>query len=54
MLQTGSRVPVTTYSNMACVYNSQGKYEEALRLFEKSLAIDIEVYGPEHPVNPKP
>ena len=50
MLQTGSRVPVTTYSNMACVYNSQGKYE----VFEKSLAIDIEVYGSEHPVNPKP
>lgn len=28
---------------------SQGKYSEAKRLVERSLAIDEKVYGPDHP-----
>ena len=28
---------------------SQGKLEEAIELFEKTMKIDLKVYGPDHP-----
>ena len=38
-----------SYNNMANVYEAQGKYGEALKLYEQSLAINIKVFGNDHP-----
>ena len=37
-----------SYNNMAAVYRAQGKYGEALELYEQSLAILIKVLGKDH------
>jgi len=37
-----------SYATMATTFVSEGRYEEALELFEKSLAIAVKVRGPEH------
>ena len=38
-----------SYNNIAAIYKSQGKYEDAVELFQRSLDIDIKVHGPDHP-----
>ena len=38
-----------TYNNIAGVYQRQGKYEMALELYEKCLAIRIKALGEDHP-----
>ena len=38
----------TSYNNMATVYNSQGRHEEALVQHEKALEIRTRVFGSEH------
>jgi tetratricopeptide (TPR) repeat protein len=37
-----------SYGNMAGVYNSQGKYEQALDYLQKSLSINITTLGRDH------
>ena len=39
----------TTYNNMAIVYNDQGKYDEALAMYEKALSIRLKKLGDDHP-----
>ena len=39
-----------TYNNMACVYDNQGKYDEALAMHEESLSIKLKKLGDDHPV----
>ena len=39
----------TTYSNMGDLYGKQGKYDEALKLFEKALKIREQVLDPLSP-----
>ena len=39
----------TDLNNLAVLYNAQGKYAEAARLYERSLAIKEKVLGTEHP-----
>ena len=39
----------STYNNMGSVFQSQGKYEEALKIYCKSLDIKIKALGEEHP-----
>ena len=34
-----------SYNNIGNVYNSQGKYEEALKVYTKSLDIKTRIYG---------
>ena len=38
-----------TYNNMAIVYKKQGKYEEALAMYEKALSIKLKKLGDDHP-----
>ena len=38
-----------SYHNIGAVYDSQGKYEEALEYYQKSLDIKIRVVGGDHP-----
>ena len=38
-----------SYNNIGLVYNTQGKYEEALEYYQKSLDIEIRVVGGDHP-----
>ena len=38
-----------SYNNIGNVYNRQGKYEEALEYYQKSLDIKIRVVGGDHP-----
>ena len=38
-----------TYMGIANVYANQGKYEMALELYAKSLAIEIKALGEDHP-----
>ena len=40
---------VTSYSNLASVYDRQGKYHKAEELYERSLYIREKVLGTEHP-----
>eukprot|EP00729_Bicosta_minor_P032737 gene32737-biopygen25546 len=37
-----------TYGNMGLVLNSQGKYNEAMEMYQKVLAITIKALGPDH------
>ena len=39
----------TLYVNMAIIYNSQGKYEEALKNNEESLKIRLKIFPKIHP-----
>jgi tetratricopeptide (TPR) repeat protein len=39
----------TSLNNLASLYKSQGKYEQALPLYERSLAIWEKVLGEHHP-----
>ena len=34
---------------MACVYDEQGKYDEALAMYKKSLSIRLKKLGDDHP-----
>ena len=36
-------------STSGCVACWQGKLEEAIELFKKATAIDLKIYGPDHP-----
>ena len=38
-----------SYNNNGLVYDRQGKYEEALEYHQKSLDIEIRVFGSDHP-----
>ena len=38
-----------SYANIGSVYDSQGKYEEALVQHQKALQVFLAVYGQEHP-----
>merc|ERR1712167_280105 len=38
----------TSYNNIACVYESQNKYDEALEYYNKSLDIRINKLGKDH------
>ena len=38
-----------TYNNMANVYYNQGKNDEALTMYEKSLSIRLKKLGDDHP-----
>ena len=38
-----------SYVNMATVYKSQGKYDEALEYHQKSLSIRLTTHGDMHP-----
>ena len=38
-----------SYNNIGMVYDSQGKYEEALEYYQKDLEITIKVVGHDHP-----
>ena len=38
-----------SYNNMANVYDSQGKYDEALEYHQKSLSILLTIHGDMHP-----
>eukprot|EP00002_Diphylleia_rotans_P039608 TRINITY_DN921_c0_g1_i14.p1 TRINITY_DN921_c0_g1~~TRINITY_DN921_c0_g1_i14.p1 ORF type:complete len:135 (-),score=29.28 TRINITY_DN921_c0_g1_i14:234-638(-) len=38
-----------SYNNIGAVYDSQGKNEQALEYYDKSLAIRIKTLGAEHP-----
>ena len=37
-----------TYGNISCVYESQGKYPEALKMHQKCLKIEEKIHGLEH------
>ncbi|CAM9767482.1 unnamed protein product [Ectocarpus fasciculatus] len=39
----------TSYGWVSFLFNVQGRYDEAERLYRRSLAIDEKVYGPDHP-----
>ena len=39
----------TSYNNIGLVYDNQGNYAKALEYYEKSLAIDLKVFGENHP-----
>jgi tetratricopeptide (TPR) repeat protein len=39
----------TTLNNLAGLYESQGRYEEAEPLYQRSLAISEKALGPDHP-----
>ena len=39
----------TTLNNLAELYKSQGKYDEAEPLYERALAICEKALGPDHP-----
>ena len=38
----------TSYNNIGLVYDNQGNYAKALEYYEKSLAIDLKVFGENH------
>ena len=38
-----------SYNNIGMVYDSQGKYEEALEVYQKALEIRTRVFGSDHP-----
>ena len=40
---------LASWSNLAAVYNNQGKYAQAEALYRQSLEINRRVLGPEHP-----
>src|SRR5260370_15520415 len=39
----------TSLNNLAGLYHTQGKYEQAEPLFQRALKIDKQVYGKDHP-----
>ena len=39
-----------TQNNIAIVFQQQGKYPEALEMYEKALKTRAAVLGPEHPL----
>ena len=39
----------TSYNNIGAVYDSQGRYKEALEEYEKCLKIRVDKLGHEHP-----
>ena len=39
-----------SYNNIGIVYESQGRYDEALQEYEKCLKIQVDKLGHEHPV----
>ncbi|MBT6561325.1 MAG: tetratricopeptide repeat protein, partial [Candidatus Scalindua sp.] len=39
----------TTLNNLALLYSTQGKYEEAEPLYKRSLEIKEKSFGPDHP-----
>ncbi len=39
----------TSLNNLALLYDSQGKYEQAEPLYQRALHIREQVLGPEHP-----
>ena len=39
----------TTYNNMGNVYVSQGQYDKALEMYNKSLKISLAALGEDHP-----
>src|SRR5436305_2082249 len=39
----------TSLNNLAMLYDSQAKYDEAEPLYQRALAIDEKVLGPDHP-----
>eukprot|EP00505_MAST-04D_sp_SCG-Rhode-Island_P004308 Stramenopile-MAST_4_protein_4308 len=43
------KMTAATYNNMASVYDDQGEYTKALAFYDKSLAINLKVFGPDHP-----
>jgi len=36
------------YNHIGCIYHAQGKYEDALEVWRKTLEITVKVHGPEH------
>ena len=38
-----------SYNNIGNVYDSQGKYEEALEYYQKDLDITVRLVGQDHP-----
>ena len=38
-----------SYNNIAIIYKNQGKYEEALEFYTKSLDIKTRIYGGDNP-----
>ena len=40
----------STYNGMAIVYDEQGKYDEALAMYEKALSIRLKKLGDDHPL----
>jgi tetratricopeptide (TPR) repeat protein len=49
--QLGERHPdvAKSYNNLAYLYESMGRYEEALPLLQKALEISLEQLGERHP-----
>jgi len=43
-----------SYSNIGLVYDSQGRYEEALVQYQQALAVFLAVHGQEHHSWPPP
>ena len=39
----------TSLSNLALLYKIQGRYDEAESLYQRSLQIYEQIYGPDHP-----
>ena len=48
-MATGILDVAASYNNIGLVYDRQGKYEEALEYYQKSLDIKIRVVGGDHP-----
>ena len=52
LLQVGGQVSLdvaASYNNIGNVYDSQGKYEEALEYYQKDLDITVRLVGGDHP-----
>jgi len=39
----------TGYNNLGAAYYSKGDYDRAIELHDKSLAIRLKIFGPDHP-----
>ena len=52
LCQAVAKAVAKSYYNMANVYDSQGKYDEAMEYYQKSLSINLTIhgrYGDKHP-----